>query len=218
MSGGNCSSPMSRLGQRLVTLISSLFLPGRPALERSTRNGGFHRMPSAFPFTKTSARFFTLPRSSHSERSLRASSAGFPSPCVGGRAGEILHAVSPVSVHEVSRSNSACGGATSRGGNVTIHEPVTSCGAATASTREQPLSAGGGELVAARHPRTVQSGHRVSRPVRGSPERPRLRKSPGNSRRWLSGMMAIFQHHYKGIPPAVPLASRAQASGPRVPC
>src|SRR5207249_4706231 len=39
-SGFNCSSPISRLGQRLVTLISSLFDPARAAPVIFTRNGG----------------------------------------------------------------------------------------------------------------------------------------------------------------------------------
>jgi len=40
-SGGTCSSPMRRLGQRLVTRTSSVFRPGfkRPVTLR--RNGGF---------------------------------------------------------------------------------------------------------------------------------------------------------------------------------
>src|SRR5438552_11196585 len=60
-----CASPIKRLTQRLVTLIASLFSPALNARVTSTRKGSFQTTPKDFPFTITSARFFTSPRSSH---------------------------------------------------------------------------------------------------------------------------------------------------------
>jgi hypothetical protein len=48
-SGGNCSSPISRFGQRLVTLTTSLFTPGFAAAVTFTRNGGFQSTPRFLP-------------------------------------------------------------------------------------------------------------------------------------------------------------------------
>src|SRR5207249_4477934 len=67
-SSGSCSSPMSRFGQRLTTLTSSLFSPGLTALEISASKGAFHRMPKSRPLTFSSAITSTLPRSRYSLR------------------------------------------------------------------------------------------------------------------------------------------------------
>src|SRR5437762_4333337 len=61
----SCASPIKRLTQRLVTLIASLFSPALNARVTSTRKGSFQTTPKDFPFTITSARFFTSPRSNH---------------------------------------------------------------------------------------------------------------------------------------------------------
>ena len=67
---------MRRLGQRFVTRTSNSFSPGLAALVMSTRNGAFQRMPKSWPFSRTSAISFTLPRSSRSERFSPKRSAG----------------------------------------------------------------------------------------------------------------------------------------------
>src|SRR5438093_10212282 len=56
---------MIRLAQPLMTLTSRELVPAFSAEVMSTRNGCFHTMPSDLPFTETSARFLTLPRSNH---------------------------------------------------------------------------------------------------------------------------------------------------------
>src|SRR5262245_48938693 len=60
-----CASPIKRFTQRSVTLISILLSPAFKAPVISTRKGCFQTMPSDFPFTMTSARFATSPKSNH---------------------------------------------------------------------------------------------------------------------------------------------------------
>jgi GH35 family endo-1,4-beta-xylanase len=60
---GNEASPMMRLGQKFTTSTARVFVPGRSALEMSTRNGGDQTMPQGLPFTRTSASSRTWPRS-----------------------------------------------------------------------------------------------------------------------------------------------------------
>src|ERR1700756_1113086 len=67
---------MMRLTHAFVTLISSTFLPGFRARVMSTQKGVFQTIPSGVPFTDTSARFFTSPRSSHTWAPLADQSAG----------------------------------------------------------------------------------------------------------------------------------------------
>ena len=80
-------SPIMRLTHRFVTLTSIVLAPGFAAAVMSTRNGFFQTTPRAVPFTETSARFCTSPRSSHRPRSrrepagLRLRSSSCRSPC-----------------------------------------------------------------------------------------------------------------------------------------
>src|SRR5262249_680870 len=62
-SSGSCSSPISRLGQRLVILISNLFSPGLIALVTSASKGAFQRIGNSWVLSLTSAITSTLPRS-----------------------------------------------------------------------------------------------------------------------------------------------------------
>ena len=62
-SSGNCSSPMSRLTQVLVTFTVSVFSPALRWREMSCAKGGCHQTPRSCPLTETSARSRTTPRS-----------------------------------------------------------------------------------------------------------------------------------------------------------
>src|SRR5215469_8939327 len=60
-----CLSPTSRLTHELITFTETSFAPGLSAPVASTRYGACQTVPRSFPFTVTTAMFFTSPRSIH---------------------------------------------------------------------------------------------------------------------------------------------------------
>src|SRR6266567_1269299 len=61
-----CWSPMIRFTHGLITFTEISLAPGLSAEVASTRYGACHTVPSSLPFTVTTVRFFTSPRSIHS--------------------------------------------------------------------------------------------------------------------------------------------------------
>jgi hypothetical protein len=63
MAGGKAASPMRRLGQRLITSISSRLPCSLTASAISTRQGAVQTTPRSRPLRRTRAMFLTVPRS-----------------------------------------------------------------------------------------------------------------------------------------------------------
>ena len=61
-------SPIIRFTHALITFMVMSLLPGFSASVTSTRYGACHTAPSDLPFTVTTARFFTSPKSIHNPR------------------------------------------------------------------------------------------------------------------------------------------------------
>ena len=135
---------MRRLGQRFVTRISrsSTAVVGRHALPSccctlavftasviSTLNGGFHKTGNFFPFTVTSAKFFTSPKSSITRppcSHFTLSILHFTLFRYVAVPEKYLIPASRLSLHDTSFGNTACAGASHPCGKETSHAPVTS--------------------------------------------------------------------------------------------
>src|SRR5271157_50559 len=110
--------------------MATSFAPGFSALVASTQNGACQTMPSGFPFTITSARFFTSPRSIHRCAPFLNQSADawmvflyVPVP------EKYFTPASWLSLHDDSFSRVIDGGAPRSGWKLTFHGPsiVASC-------------------------------------------------------------------------------------------
>ena len=123
-SAPGCWSPMSRFTHAFVTLMVNSFAPGFNAEVASTRYGICQTIPSGLPFTVTSARFLTSPKSIQRCAPGLNHSAGawmvlvyVPTPEKYFTPGSVL------SLHEASLSSVVDGGAPRSGWKLTFQAP-----------------------------------------------------------------------------------------------